>query len=253
VNRAQLKVFAVKFAMASLLSNMACGNVAEAACAQLDWSCFNSTVAIVGHAKDVNGDDTVAVFCSGVAVSPGQVLTAGHCTVSLSKPSITSIDVYLDALVPFAAGLPAAHGKVGALTLNRAYDRSSSLYIHDRGLLELDRNLPKTLNYPAIARFNGALAKSLVAQGLIPGATLHRIGFGQRKSALGLWENRRTWLRPRVESVSTDAIVTEDNFAVPGDSGGSLFLYTLEMGLILVGLHSTWDPANKQVYSPRIL
>lgn len=210
---AELKIFSSRpvIAFAMSIACLAFGQAAHSACAKLDWSCFDSTVAIVGHGKDSIGNDAVLVFCSGVAVSPRQVLTAGHCTVSLSKSTVTSIDVYLDALVPFAAGQPAAHGVVGALTLNHAYDRSSSLYIHDRGLLELDRNLPKNLNYPVIARFEGTFAKRLVLQGLVPGATLHRIGFGERKSSTRVLENRRTWLQPSVVAVSTDTLETGVN------------------------------------------
>jgi hypothetical protein len=56
-----------------------------------------------------------------------------------------------------------------------------------------------------------------------------------------------------IQSVSTEIIVTDDSLAVPGDSGGPVLLFTPELGMILVGIHSTWDPANKLVYSPRIL
>ena len=144
------------------------------------------------------------------------------------------------------------------------YDRPKSYFLHDRGVVDLDRDLPHDLNFPIIASLADAESGSselqdIVAKNLIAGVRLERIGFGARPMLMAAsapisaaTEHRRTWLRPIVDSIETDAIVTVDQFAVPGDSGGPLYLFVPKHGLFLVGLHSTWNPPADRVYSPRV-
>lgn len=170
---------------------------AQSACARFDWSCFDASVAIV--ARDAEGRELA--FCSGVAVSVRRVLTAGHCAVRFSALDVDHLDVYLDALVD-KTGPEAARGFLGGLHVNGLYNRPKSFYFHDRGVLELDRDLPRDLNFPIIASLpdaaNGsAVLQNIVAKNLIGGVKLERIGFGARQAmkssaTASAMEHRRT-------------------------------------------------------------
>lgn len=219
---------------------------ARAACSTLNWSCVDSSVALVGR----DAENSVKSFCSGVAVSSREVWTAGHCITSLSKSSITRIDVYLEPKVPYAQA-PAAQGLISSLFSDPDYNRSESFYLNDRGSLRLDQDLPPNLNYPLLPGRDIAFGE--LEKLLKPGVTLERIGFGQRRiEGGGGYENRRTWLKPEIESITTEFIVTTDNGAMPGDSGGPIYLFIPNVGLVLVAHHSTWDFGVQRMYNPRI-
>ncbi len=225
---------------------------AQAACLKLEWSCFDSSVALVGRAQD----GSIKSFCSGVAVSKREIFTAGHCVKSLSKSSVVKIQVYREPRVPYAQD-PAAEGIPATLQLNADYDRSTSLFFHDRGTFELDRDLPEDLNYPLIASRTSPALATEVASLLKVGTQLERIGFGQRPIVIdGVesndFENRRTWNKPVIDSMLSDVLITNDPSPRPGDSGGPVYLFIPGTGLVLVALHSTWDPSTRRVLSPRV-
>jgi V8-like Glu-specific endopeptidase len=209
----------------------------------LNWSCFESTVAIVGRSNT----NQVLSFCSGVAIDPVTIVTAGHCIESLAAPSIVEIQIYTDSVVRYDRS-PAAVADRRALHLDRLYDRQSSYFHRDRGMLKLTAALAH-LTFPKVNR----AAALTIAQG----ATLQRIGFGQRETqagpSAGRLENRRTWVQAKVHTVLSETFITEDKFAYPGDSGGPLFLFLPGEGLFFVGVHSTLDVRSGLVYSPRIL
>ncbi len=216
----------------------------EAACkAKMDWTCFDSTVAIVGR----SAQNQVLTFCSGVAIDSITVVTAGHCVESLGKPEISQIQIYLDTVVRYNQK-PAAIADQSSLRLDRLYNRESSFFHRDRGIVKLSSPLGP-LNYPKV--------QSATAGTIAVGMQLQRIGFGQRRTvggpSDGLLENRRTWVQSVVHSVFSETLVTEDEFAYPGDSGGPLFLFIPGEGLFYVGVHSTLDVRSGLVYSPRIL
>lgn len=210
---------------------------------KLNWSCFESTVAIVGRAT---GGEVLS-FCSGVAIDPITVVTAGHCVESLADSNIAEIQIYSDSVVRYDRP-PAAIADRFALHLDRLYDRETSFFHRDRGMLKLASPLAR-MEFPKINRE--------AARTLARGAILQRIGFGQRQSqtgpTTGRMENRRTWVQPTIHTVLSETLVTEDQYAYPGDSGGPLFLFLPGEGLFFVGVHSTLDVRSGLVYSPRIL
>lgn len=222
--------------------------------AKLDWTCFESTVGIVGRGED----HQVVSFCSGVAIDARTVVTAGHCVESLAKPSVREIQIYMSSVIRFDQ--PAvAYVEKTALHLDRLYNRATSYFHHDRGLLKLASDLPH-VNFPILDR--------ATASTIGEGSTLHRIGFGQRPvSVTGVasstgssaatsaarLENRRTWVQTVVHTALSETLITEDHFAFPGDSGGPLFLFVPGRGIFFVGVHSTLDHRSGLVYSPRIL
>jgi len=209
----------------------------------LNWSCFESTVAIVGRSST----NQVLSFCSGVAIDPVTIVTAGHCIESLAAPSIVEIQIYADSVVRYDRS-PTAIADRLALHLDRLYDRQSSYFHRDRGMLKLTSPLARQ-TFPKVE----AVAARKIAQG----TTLQRIGFGQREAqtgpTAGRLENRRTWVQAKVHTVLSETLITEDQFAYPGDSGGPLFLFLPGEGLFFVGVHSTLDVRSGLVYSPRIL
>ncbi|MBN8540058.1 MAG: trypsin-like serine protease [Deltaproteobacteria bacterium] len=209
----------------------------------LNWSCFESTVAIVGRSST----NQVLSFCSGVAIDPNTIVTAGHCVESLADPSIVEIQIYTDSVVQYDRS-PTAIADRLALHLDRLYDRDASYFHHDRGMLKLTSPLSH-LAFPKVDR--------RAARTITQGTTLQRIGFGQREtqggSSSGRLENRRTWVQSKVYTAMSETFVTEDQFASPGDSGGPLFLFLPGEGLFFVGVHSTLDVRSGLVYSPRIL
>ena len=211
--------------------------------AKLDWSCFDSTVAIVGRSTR----NQVISFCSGVAVDPVTIVTAGHCIESLASKEIAEIQIYAEAVVRYDLQ-PAAVADRMALHLDRLYNRETSFFHRDRGMLKLTSPLPP-LAFPKIDR--------PTARTIANGARLQRIGFGQRRTesgpSIGRMENRRTWVQSTVHTVLSETLVTEDHHAYPGDSGGPLFLFLPGEGLFFVGVHSTLDVRSGLVYSPRIL
>lgn len=216
----------------------------QATCAaSLDWSCFDSTVAIVGRSIQ----NQVLTFCSGVAIDPVTVVTAGHCIESLADAEVTEIQIYTDSIVRYDR-MPASIADRMALYLDNLYDRQSSFFHRDRGMLKLTLPLAE-LAFPKVNR--GA------SRTIAKGAILQRIGFGQRRSesgvSVGRLENRRTWVQSIVHTVLAETLVTEDQYAFPGDSGGPLFLFLPGEGLFFVGVHSTLDVRSGLVYSPRIL
>lgn len=239
------------FAVFILIATVLVTPSVRAACETLGWSCFDASVALVGR----GADGAVNSFCSGVAVSKREVLTAGHCITSLLKPSVAQIQVYREASVSYSLP-PEAEGIRATLMLDSAYDRASSFYLNDRGTFELDRDLPENLNYPRLPRSSTELAQT-VARLLTPGTQLERIGFGQRPLVVAgvatrEFENRRTWVRPIIHSALSEVLMTEDPAPRPGDSGGPLYLFVPGTGLVLVALHSTWDPTTRRVFSPRV-
>lgn len=244
--RGQTKyLFLILFLSAFLLrESVVAQPVPRASCTvNLNWSCFESTVAIVGRSVS----NQVLTFCSGLAVDPMTVVTAGHCIESLAASSVTEIQIYADSVVRYSLP-PTAVGDRFALHLDRLYDRQNSFFYRDRGILKLTSPLSK-LTFPKIDR---AAARTITV-----GATLQRIGFGQRQTQsgpmAGSMENRRTWVQSTVHTVLSETFVTEDQYAYPGDSGGPLFLFLPGEGLFFVGVHSTLDVRSGLVYSPRIL
>lgn len=209
----------------------------------LNWPCFEATVAIVGRSDS----DQVLSFCSGVAIDPVTVVTAGHCIESLSNSNISKIQIYADSVVRYDR-VPASMADRFALHLDRLYDRQTSFFHRDRGMLKLTTPLTKIM-FPKVNRE--------AARTITKGATLQRIGFGQRQTltgpTAGRMENRRTWVQSTVHTVLSETLVTEDQHAYPGDSGGPLFLFLPGEGLFFVGVHSTLDVRSGLVYSPRIL
>lgn len=210
---------------------------------QLSWECFNTSVAIVGRAND----GSVVNFCSGVAIDSQTVLTAGHCIESLSRTG-AEVQIYRRSVVDFSSK-PDAVADAYSLHLDRLYNRERSYFHRDRGMIKLKTELrsqdQESLNFPKVRRGLGPQIETA--------DRLHRVGFGRRVSASGVSENRRTWVTAQVHSVYPETLVTEDRFAMPGDSGGPVFLYLPGDGLYLIGLHSTFDKASGFVYSPRIL
>lgn len=249
-----LSLFRTKILIGVWVANLiaiATASPAYAGCEHLGWNCFDSSVALVGR----GADGAVNSFCSGVAVSKRRVFTAAHCITSLSKASVVKIQVYRDALVSYSETAD-AEGIPTTLQSSSDYDRSASFYLHDHGTFELDRDLPEDLNYPSIPGSSPELAAK-VASLLKVGTQLERIGFGQRPLRISgvvteEFENRRTWLKPVIQSALSEVLVTDDPGPRPGDSGGPVYLYIPGTGLVLVAIHSTWDPATKRVFSPRV-
>lgn len=214
---------------------------------QPGWACFNTSVAIVGRAAD----GAVLNFCSGVAIDSKTVVTAGHCIESLSKSlaqSDVEIQIFRQSAVDYSKA-PDAIGDRDSLHLDRLYNRERSYFHRDRGMIKLKTEIRpdagETLNFPKVRRGLEAYIEKA--------DRLHRIGFGRRVSGAGVSENRRTWVTVQVHSVFPETLVTQDKFAMPGDSGGPVLLHIPGEGLFLIGLHSTFDQASGFVYSPRIL
>lgn len=214
---------------------------------QLSWECFNTSVAIVGRAAD----GRVVNFCSGVAIDTKTVMTAGHCIESLSHSLFRAdveIQIYRRAVVDFKAA-PDAIADRDSLHLDRLYNRERSYFHRDRGLIKLTTELQahgrEVLHFPKVRRGLGPNIEQA--------EHLHRVGFGRRLSSDGIPENRRTWITAQVHSVYPETLVTQDKFAMPGDSGGPVLLHVPGEGLFLIGLHSTLDKASGFVYSPRVL
>jgi V8-like Glu-specific endopeptidase len=218
------------------------GQQNETATEGINWRCFNTSVAVVGRSEL----GLVVSFCSGVAIDPQTVVTAGHCIESLARAG-GDVQIYRKPVVDFREP-PDSISDQYSLHLDRLYNRERSYFHRDRGMIKLSRPivpLPgETLHFP---KLRSHLQAQIEASGVI-----HRIGFGRRTSASGLAEHRRTWVKAKVHSVLPETLVTKDIYAMPGDSGGPIYLFLPGEGLFLIGLHSTLDRASGFVFSPRI-
>jgi len=203
----------------------------------LPWSCFESAVAIV------ESNAQWFSVCTGVAISPRVVLTAAHCLSSYQTGD--RLEIHIGA--QWSKGRkPDALTIIQRSTVNPGYHPETSFFQNDTAVIRLDRPLP-IKNFPALNHALPALA---------PGATLFRVGFGGRQGA-----NKRTvttvFFKRILEGLGSRTLVTDDDLAVQGDSGGPVFRFeTDESGnrkLTLLATHSTWDTSANVSFAPLAL
>jgi hypothetical protein len=143
--------------------------------AKSDWSCFESTVAIVGRSSTKPSDLVVLLGSRGR--SRMTIVTAGHCVESLAlQKSIAEIQIYAEARWCATTVSPTADRRSpGTASGSAVYDRDASYFHHDRGMLKLTSPLPPS-GFPESRSTGGAHDRAMVRR-------LQRIGFGQRRNS----------------------------------------------------------------------
>lgn len=241
-----LKLTLVTLASVTVMS--AGAQVTSPHCSQLpslnsiDWSCFETSVAIVEY----NG--STAEVCSGIAIDPWTVLTAGHCIENHTQGN--PIEVHAGAEW-FFGRKPEALADESQLQIHRDYKPLRSLYFQDRARITLDRPLLLNANlFPNVLDF-------AIESSVGPDDLYLRIGFGLRSG-----KNIRTATTVSVyENASlarqSSTLVTNDSLAVRGDSGGPIFVLrnrpeTGTWSVMLIATHSTWDSAQGLSFAPLV-
>ena len=211
-------------------------------CASPQWQCWQSAVGI-----QIFDQFQLVSTCTGVAISPRQIVTAAHCTeIALSgRPLLWRVSslAELDGSPPTFLGTTSNEAVVFNPPLRRhpRYNAQRSRYRFDWAIIEISHRFPSARIWPK-------------AWTISHGQQLHRIGYGGRPNALGELTNRRTWITSFLESdlnPADDVMQSQDAFGVPGDSGGPLFVWYKQQAW-LVGLHSTWDTQLGLSLGPRL-
>ena len=178
----------------------------------VDWSEFSASALI--ETSRASGVFT----CSGVALSPRVVLTAAHCVEHADSVRV-SFDLTYD---PVQGGF--INVVPGSYALHPLYNPALSLYAHDLAVLTLSVSAPSSIRIQRLPPSSFRLRS---------GDQLERVGFGSREGT-----NRRTWMNAILRSFGAGNLLTQDELAVQGDSGGPVY-YRDGNTIYLVATHST--------------
>ena len=186
------------------------------------WDEFNSSLLI--EVTRTNGVFT----CTGVAISRGVIITAGHCLDGDVKKVRVFTQSFYDPKAPSLA--------VKKFKVHPDYHPKDSRYQSDIAKIYLKDSLPETIRILPVYPL-----KMIIGN-------LYRFGFGARNK-----KNVRTVITPTFRKVNQEEKVVElnDDYSYSGDSGGPIFLEAGNVNYILA-IHSTlsFGPEGRFSYNP---